>query len=129
MGRKPKNEDAGSPETTTQVIPEKRLRALLKDARATKSNIAEISGAHGDAVKTAIDKHHLHRKAFSIAKQLDGMETERLNVCLAHLDYYLDAGGIRERAGQVQTLPYDGDEEVEETATEETAEDFAEAAE
>ena len=64
MAKKKQAEAEVAEETVVRLISGAKLRALLSSARKASEDCAEITGAHGEEVKTAIEKHHLDRLAF-----------------------------------------------------------------
>lgn len=130
MASKKKTRAKSRPAAATKVKPsevkpaisQQKLRSLMASNRRAKNDIAEIAGGLGSEIKTAVEKHHLHRKAFNVIKQGDRMEPEKLADFLDCLEHYLDISGLNERAAQVQRLALDdgekgGEEEVEEDET------------
>ena len=63
----PKSEPA-TPKDVVGVIPERKLRSLLKAARDCKKEASGIAGEFGQKVANAVENDHLHRKAFGITK-------------------------------------------------------------
>jgi hypothetical protein len=96
-------EPVRSSEVRQQIAPTK-LRELMRSARTANKDMQEIAGTLGAEVKAAVEKHHLHRKAFSVCKTADRMEPEKLLEFLDSLDYYLDVSGLRKRAESAQRL-------------------------
>src|SRR5690348_9501105 len=88
-----------------EVIGEKKLRALFNSAKTTRARTSEIAGALGEEIKTAIEKNHLHRKAFRAVLAEDRMEPEHLAEYYEQLDYYRDALGLVERAKSAPRFP------------------------
>ncbi len=86
-----------------QITPRK-LQELMRSARVAQKDIAEIAGGFGAEIKAAVEKHHLHRKAFAVVKAGDKMEPAKLAEFLDCLDYYLDVSGLRKRAESVQRM-------------------------
>lgn len=100
------------PSEVLQAISAAKLRSLLKDGRATQADIQEIAGTFGNAVKSAVENHHLHRKAFAHIRALDRMEPEKLADYMAHFEHMYEISGLRERAESAQRLPM-GDDQTE----------------
>jgi hypothetical protein len=98
--------EAAAPSEVRKSISAPKLKSLLASARKATQNLTEISGSLGEEIKTAVDKHHLHRKAFSVIRQADRMEPEKLADFLDCLDHYLDISGLRDRAAQVQRMQF-----------------------
>ena len=98
-----------------QVTSARKLRELLGSARSTASDISELSGGLGSEINTAVEKNHLHRKAFRAAVAEDRMEPEKLAEYYEQLDYYRDVLGLTERAKNAPKLPMgeatDGEED------------------
>lgn len=103
---RPAESDEVKPSDVRRTISERKLRELLSDNRTAQADIDEISGTMGSAVKQAVEKHHLHRRAFNIVKSLDRMEPEKLAECLDYVDDYLEKSGLRDRAAKVTRLQF-----------------------
>jgi hypothetical protein len=101
----------------SQQISERRLKGLLKDHRALKQDMGELSGTFGSAIKDAAENHYLNRRAFRITAALDKLEPEKLADTLDSLDFYLDASGLRERAASAPRMEMEGREEEERDST------------
>lgn len=98
-------------EKTALQISVKALSDLLKLARSTKNDMAEMAGTFGSAIAKAVDDKHLHRKAFRSVVAEDRMEPEALRDFYDAQDYYRDALGLIERAKSAPRLPEGDDEE------------------
>lgn len=88
-------------ETGTQkarMTGERKLKELLGIARSVKNDVSELAGKLGSAIANAVEKNHLHRKAFRAAVAEDRMEPEKLADYYDNLDYYRDVLGLTERA-------------------------------
>ncbi len=107
--RKPKDTPEQEPEQAKssevrRAISAKKLKSLLSSCRSAQQNINEISGGLGEEIKAAIEKNHLHRKAFNVVKMADRMEPEKLSEFMDHLDHYFEISGLNARAEQVERL-------------------------
>ena len=96
------------------ITPQKKLRELLASHRAAKNDIDEIAGGLGSEIKTAVEKNHLHRKAFRVVLQADRMEPEKLADFLDNLDHYLEISGLRARAASAPKFEVVGGTDVDE---------------
>jgi hypothetical protein len=109
---------AAKPSEVRASISQNGLKRLLKQARTTTADARSLAGQLGQAVASAVENDHLHRKAFNIVKGLDRMEPEKLADTLDCLDHYLDISGLRDRAAKVMRLGLgegaEGDESEEE---------------
>lgn len=108
----PKRESV-KPSEVRLAISESKLKALLGSTRRAQAEITEISGGMGSEIKTAVEKHHLHRKAFRVVAQADRMEPDKLRDFLDCLDHYLDISGLRDRAASAPAMNFeqgDGEE-------------------
>lgn len=118
MARKKKTETETKapvqPSEVKQAINATKLKALLKAKRAAIKDTAEIAGTLGQAIARAVEKDHLHRKAFTVVSALDRMEPEKLADFLDHFEHYLEISGLNARAKQVQRLGFGKDEGAEE---------------
>lgn len=112
MGRPPKGERV-KPSELREVISEKKLRSLLASARSAQKDIDEIAGGIGSEIKQAVEKSHLHRKAFAVIKTLDRMEPEKLADFLDNFEHYLEISGLNERAKSVIGMDLTSGEETE----------------
>ena len=108
---------AAKPSEVRPATPQKKLRQLLAAARSAQKDIDEIAGGMGEEIKTAVEKHHLHRKAFNVVKMADRMEPEKLADFLDNLEHYLEVSGLNERAASAPRLGM-GDEPNETAADE-----------
>lgn len=81
-----------------EVTSGKKLKSLLASCRSTQNDITELAGTLGEEIKTAVEKHHLHKKAFNVCKMADRMEPEKLAEFLEQLEHYLEATGLNDRA-------------------------------
>jgi hypothetical protein len=104
-------------EAVRKVTSARKLKELLASARSAKNDISEIAGGFGSEIKAAVEKNHLHRKAFRAAIAEDRMEPEKLAEYYEQLDYYRDVLGLLERAQNAPKLPMgeatEGEEEGE----------------
>ena len=118
-GRKPKDETEQEADDRTQakasvkpgevkeMISQNKLMNLIKTKRSSTKETAEINGRVGQAIADAVEKNHLHRKAFGVICALDRMEPEKIADFLDHFRYYLDISGIEKRAGSVMRMQLD----------------------
>jgi uncharacterized membrane protein len=81
----------------------------MGQARTAKADAKEITSALADAIKTAAEKHHLHKKVFRQMVALDRMEPEELRHYLDTFDHYLDISGLQGRAEAVQPMNFEGE--------------------
>jgi hypothetical protein len=86
-------------EATTLIFPKKSVwEDLAKTKRETKKRAQSQSGIYGAAVKEAVEKEHVDRKALAIVLKLDAMDDEDLHVTMFHLIDGLKKLGILTRA-------------------------------
>lgn len=102
MAKKPAEPVA---ERTTAFTPAPVLKKLLKDSRELGNDVEKISEGYGLAVRAAVDKKHLHKKAYNTIRSLDRMTPEKLADFMEHFDYYFEASGLEERAKAAERLP------------------------
>ena len=110
-GDAPKTEkptEAAKSSDVQAVISKPKLLKLMKHKRQNKSDIAEMNGAFGSAVKLAVENDHLHRKAFNTICTLDKMEAEKVRDFLDNFAYYLDISGIQAKADAVNPMSFEG---------------------
>jgi hypothetical protein len=92
-----------------KMISKRKLLTLLADKRAAVQNSRSIAGELGSKIKELAENDNLHKKAFATFAAMDRMEPEALADFLAHLDYYMECGGIRKRASSVMRMPLGDD--------------------
>lgn len=92
------------------LINASQLGALLKHARSTGKQVAELTGSHREKIAYAKDKHGLHTKAFAMVKALDRMESEAVLECMTHFEAYMEMSGIKARMESVTRLDLDSSE-------------------
>jgi hypothetical protein len=89
----------GKTEATTLIFPKKSIwEDLAKTKRETKKRMQSQSGIYGSAVKEAVEKEHVDRKALSIVLKLDAMDDDDLHVTMFHVIDGLKKLGILKRA-------------------------------
>lgn len=119
MARGGKAVERSNAKTTVRLTPGTELRKLLKIKRSSDADKDEAIGTYANAVGHAIEKNHLHKKAWAAAVREDKMEPEQLRAFYEHLEHYREELGLNKRAESAPALPMDGEEETE---TEEEAE-------
>lgn len=102
--------------TTIMMTPKSVLEDLLKETRNAKKRTQSISGKIGEQIAKAVEEKHLDRKAFSIARQLDALDEERLHLTYYNLLYYLDVLGVVKRATAQEEM-FEPGEQGEPTGT------------
>jgi len=114
---KPAHKEAASPAVQTiKVIDEGSFKKLVKAVENAEADKNEAVGSIGSLVANAIEKKHLHKKAFSIYRGLKRLSDAHLALTLSHLDHYREIGGLDERASRQMELglqPGEGEPEVE----------------
>lgn len=108
MARKPKTEPK---KIVRQLTPEGDLVKLLKACKGHEKNIAEYVGSLREKIGYAVEKKHLHKKAFGWIRQLDKMESEDVAALLDHFNHYLDVSGIQKRADDAPALDLEAKED------------------
>lgn len=107
---KTKAQDKGPvAERTTKITSGATIKSLLKSGRSLKEELDELTSAHSAEVREAVDKKHLHKKAFGMVKMLDRLSPEKLADTMEHFDAYFESSGLEDRANSAQRLPM-GDE-------------------
>lgn len=76
---------------------EKQFTTLIRAVKGHEADKNEVLGGLGATIKNAIDKQHLDRKAFAIFRGLMRMSDKKLTTTLAHLDHYIEIGGLNAR--------------------------------
>ena len=92
------------------MIPQRKLRELLKTIRTGAENVSEITGSVGSAIRTAMEKWGVDRTALGMIKRLDKMSPERLANTMDQFEYMYEQSGLAERAKQAPRLEM-GEEE------------------
>ncbi len=113
MAKRSKKAAAKSSAPVRKVPSEGVLKSLLRTKRRTAEAANEANADYGTAVRSAVEKHALDKKAWGFAVQLDKMEPEKLACTLDHLNHYIEVLGLQKRADQVQNLPLEGEEDGE----------------
>lgn len=99
MARSPATGAGSQPEATTLIFPKKSIwEDLAKTKRETKKRAQSQSGIYGAAVKDAVEKEHVDRKALAIVLKLEGMDDEDLHVTVFHIIDGMKKLGILKRA-------------------------------
>ncbi len=100
MARSPAKGGTGSvTEATTLIFPKQSVwQDLAKTKRETKKRAASHTGIYGSAVKNAVEKDHVDRKALGIVLKLDEMEDDDLHVTVHHMIDGMKKLGILKRA-------------------------------
>ncbi len=109
--------EAVKPSEVEQQIAPKKLKALLKTSNEAFKNTREIAGELGQKIAEAVEKDHLHRKAFAILKGFDRMTPEKLSDVWETLNYYMDVSGLAERAKSALKMNFDAAEGEDEGET------------
>ena len=99
------SETVASSSEVRAAISAPKLKSLLKAKRGAKTDTGEINGRVVQMIAEAVEKHHLHRKAFGAIVHLDRMEPEKIRDYLDCFEHYLDISGIGKRAESVERLP------------------------
>lgn len=84
---------------------------LARRCKALKKQGAEVTGQIGEMIAQAVEKKHLDRKAFGMARQLDAMSDDKLRVTYRHLLKYIDDLGVAKRATAQGDMFEEEDEE------------------
>lgn len=93
-----------------QLITERQLKKLLKNAEDMKEAVDGLVGSHREEVKNAIEKQHLHKGAFADVKRLSKIKSnEALAMHWDTLLAYMEMSGLMKRIESVQSLPLDDD--------------------
>lgn len=99
MARSPAKGSASVTEATTLIFPAKSTwEDLAKTKRETTKRAQSQTGMFGQAVKDAVEKKHIDRKALSIILNLDKLDDETLHVTVFHMIDGMKKLGILERA-------------------------------
>lgn len=108
-----------------EVTSGKKLKSLLASCRSTQNDITELAGTLGEQIKSAVENHHLHKKAFNVCKMADRMEPEKLAEFLEQLEHYLEATGLNERAASAPRMDMGAAGEQTENEADEAEQDKA----
>lgn len=99
MARSPAVGSGSVAEATTLIFPKKSVwEDLAKTKRETKKRAASHTGIYGSAVKNAVEKDHVDRKALSIVLKLNELEDEDLHVVMFHMIDGIKKLGLMQRA-------------------------------
>jgi hypothetical protein len=111
MPRSKKKQPAAPAEVARPSTSQSKLKSLMAAARSAQKDVTEISGSLGAEIKVAVEKHHLHRKAFRVIVALDRMEPEKLADFLDCFEHYLDISGLNARAKSAPRMNFEQDAE------------------
>ena len=81
-----------------KVADEATVKNLLRRCKTKANEAASATGELREMIANAVEKKHLHAKAFGWIRQLDKMENEKIAEVLDHFDHYRDVAGIDKRA-------------------------------
>lgn len=109
MSRKPKKGKKGGPTevaaTTLLMPPTKTITDLAKLKASTKRRSSSASGEYGTAVKDAVEKRHLDRKALAIVMAMNAIEDDHdFGVTFFHVLRYMDDLDFNKRATKQKEL-------------------------
>lgn len=93
-------------------ITERQLKALLRADDGYTEQINSLNGERGAEISNATERQHLHKKAYSVLKQLRKMPTAEKKALFFYtfLEYVKLSGELR-IIEAVPTLPLDGEGE------------------
>lgn len=103
--KKVESEQESGDSIVRELISKPKLKSLMNTVQKAKIDIAEINGATGQEVREAIEKKHLHRRAFNACKPLMKLTAEHLAEFKDHFDYYWEALGLEAKAAGAPRLP------------------------
>lgn len=107
---------APTPDQAVVLISERKLKGLLATVRTKQAEIDSVNGSLREKIAYAADHDHLHTKAFSIIRQWDKMEAEKLKELWDTLSVYMDMSGLSARIAQVQPMVFSGSADAEDEA-------------
>lgn len=107
MAKKPNGGGKKPPvaESTTKLVSAPTLKNLMKSARSLKESTDDLTTAYASEVREAVDKKHLHKKAYNTIRMLDRMTPEKLADFMEHFDHMFEVSGLEQRAESAQRLP------------------------
>jgi hypothetical protein len=92
------------PAGTREVTSQQKLRKLLSTYRSAQGDIDEITESLRTETSNAVEKHHLHRRAFNMIKALDKLSPEKLAEWSEHFEHYMEISGLNERIASAPSL-------------------------
>ncbi len=101
-----------------KVIDESSFRKLVKALQNAVAEKDEAVATIGGLISSAVEKKHLHKKAFAMYRGIARLSDAHLATVLAHFDHYREIGGLDERASKQQEMfarPEVGETEDDET--------------
>jgi hypothetical protein len=81
-----------------QMTTQPDLLSLLRTMKNRQRSMDEDRGSMGNAVKLAVEKKHLNKRAFAIYRTLERLPDSRLGPVLRNLLHYVEIGGLNDRA-------------------------------
>lgn len=106
---KPKPAEAVKPSEVQEIIPEKKLKSLFRQAQDAYTNSRSIAGTIGEKIKTASEHDHLHAKAFRSVCQEARMTAEKLNDYYASQEHYREILGLNAKAQSALRLDFENE--------------------
>lgn len=97
--------ESAKPTHAAQLIGASALKGLLRAKKATQAEVDETLGSYRSKLAYAVEKQHLHKKAYATLVQMDRMEPEKLAEYFDTLQAYMDMAGITKRIESVGRLP------------------------
>lgn len=113
-----KADDKVKPSDTLVLISAQALKSLLKADDNLKGKIDELTGELREEIGNAVEKKHLHKKAYATLKAISRIKSnEELSNYWHTLLAYMDMAGVMARIDSVSELPLDGEEPEDEEET------------
>jgi hypothetical protein len=81
-------------------ISERDFIALYKAVKSAKADKNEAVGRHGSLIAQAVEKKHLHKRAWALFQKLDALEANQLAETWWHLEQMIMLGGLDQRMKQ-----------------------------
>lgn len=120
---------AAKPSEVRRVIDQASAMRLLKICRSKQSEANSLTGELREEIANAVAKKGLHKKAFSVIRQMDKMEPPQLADYIESLYHLIDVCGMAERANSAPSFTASMEQDDDDGEQQTIAESDNEAAE
>ncbi|SRR5258706_13357735 len=88
------------PSEVLKVPSAKEFTTLVRAVKNADADINDAQGAKSGLIRKAVEKQHLHKKAFSTFQTAARLSNKALSEYMAHLEHYFEVGGLNARASE-----------------------------
>lgn len=102
--RAPAAEQTAKPSDTVRVPAASALKRIIRDVQAVTADQNEVTGRKSAIIRDAVERNHLHKKAFAVVMQGLRMSPGHAAEFLAHFDHYRNVGGLDDHAASQEQM-------------------------